>query len=94
MTELDSATLRVIADSADTAARLARLGDLAGARSALTRAEHRLADFTAGKPWHARVVRLAREAVAQATLLVSAPEFERKKRANATSRAAARAKAP
>lgn len=94
MTELEFATLRVIAESADTAARLAHLGDADGAKSALTRAQHRLVEFTAGKPWHTRVVRLAREAVACAELLVEGPVCERGRLARATRRAAARAKSP
>ena len=92
MTPVEAATLRVIADSADSAAKLAVFGDGQGARSALLRAETRLAEFTRGKAWHERSVRLAREAVARAMLVVHGEQFGRGRRQRAVSRAVARAK--
>jgi 2-keto-3-deoxy-6-phosphogluconate aldolase len=92
LTELESATLRVIADSAESAAKLSVLGDGEGAKSALERAQHRLVEFSEGKPWHARAVRLAREAVARAELLVGSGTLSRKRQARSVQRAAARAK--
>jgi hypothetical protein len=92
-------TLRALAESAQSAATLAGLGDEKGAKEALARAEHRLELFTAGRPSHARSVRLASEAVSRARraveILGSHADTAREKQtaARAAARAAERAKA-
>lgn len=98
MTDVDSHTLRAIAASAEAAAVRAGLGDRTGADAALDRAERQLGVLSAGKPAHARVVRLAREAVEKArgalALLGPGPVTRRAAASiRRTSRAAARAKA-
>lgn len=100
MTELELATLRAIAESAEQAAKLAASGDVDRARNALERAEKRFADFSAGKPWHMKNVRVAREAIETARLAVSAASptigesrILRQRHVRTQSRAAARAAA-
>ena len=101
MTELELATLRAIAESAEQAARLSASGDVDRAKNALERAEKRFAEFSAGKPWHMKNVRVAREAVEKARLAVGvasesaggASRIIRERRVGAQSRAAARATA-
>jgi len=96
---IDSLTLAAIAESAQSAARLAGLDDASAAQAALERAERRLALFAQGKPAHSRSVRLATEAVGRARraveLLGTHTHTTREKRAQARAalRAAARAKA-
>ena len=92
MTELEAASLRAIADSAESAATLAVLGDGDGAKSALERAQHRLEEFANGRPWHGRALRLAREAVARSELLVAGGKRGIKRRARSVARASARTK--
>lgn len=96
---VESLTLAAIAESAQSAARLAGLDDAPGAAAALERAEHRLALFAQGKPSHARSVRLATEAVGRARRAVEVlgththTTREKRTEARAALRAAARAKA-
>lgn len=99
MTDSDQHSLRAIVASAESVAELVLLGDLTGAKHALERAENRLALFTGGKPWHARVVRVARGAVEKARLALEAATSGRHTRtekhslARSASRACARARA-
>lgn len=101
MSDLEKHTLGAIAESAQSAARRARLGDLDGAEGALARAERHLEELSRARPPHARVVRLAREAVRSARGVVEiakAPEpqvtrREAESQLRSVERAAARAKA-
>ena len=70
MSDPDAPTLNSIAASAEAAAVRAGLGDHTGASAALDRATRQLNILSADRPSHARVVRLAREAVEKATQVV------------------------
>ena len=95
MSSLDTLTLHSIAESAQSATTRAELGDRPGAEAALARAEHRFERFQTDKPSHARVVRLAREAIERARQAVSNVDAMGKtvsrRRAEADVHAAARA---
>lgn len=89
----DHHSLRAIVASAESVAELLLLGDLDGAKRAFERAENRLGPFVAGKPSHARVVRVARGAVEKARQALEAATSGRHTRSekSALARSAARA---
>ena len=95
MNSLDTTTLHAIAESAQSAALRAGLGDRPGAEAALRRAERHLGTLSTGLPPHARVVRLAREAVERARLAIEhmGGQTVTRRAAGASVRAAGRAAA-
>lgn len=98
MSDLDTSTLHAIAESAQSAATRASLGDKPGAEAALERATRHYVSLCASYPSHARIVRLAREALTRARTAVEnmggkATRREAGAYVRATARAVERAKA-